>query len=127
MILSFKKQFPDKILSGEKIHTIREDPHGRWVPGRNIHFATGVRSKKYNCFKEAVCVSVQPILINYYDIGNFIRRVEIVIDGEMVLGRDSELIKQLAKNDGFNSVDDFFKWFDVDFQGKIVHWTSFRY
>jgi hypothetical protein len=32
MILSFKQQFKEKILSGEKIHTIREDLGRRWQP-----------------------------------------------------------------------------------------------
>ena len=36
-------------------------------------------------------------------------------------------IKILAKNDGFDSVDDFFKWFDKDFNGKIIHWTNKKY
>ena len=38
-----------------------------------------------------------------------------------------EEIELLAKHDGFNSMEDFFKWFDKDFKGKIIHWTDFRY
>ena len=127
MILSFKKQFLEKILSGSKVHTIREDLHGRWKPGRKIHIATGVRTKKYNCFKESECISVQSIHINYYNVGAFNKRTEIVIDGEVVLDRDSEWVEIIAKNDGFESVDDFFKWFNSDFQGKIIHWTNLKY
>ncbi len=135
MILSFKKQFPwkaptnfeQRILSGSKIHTIREDPHGRWKAGRKIHFATGVRTKNYNCFKEGVCTSVQSIHINYFIIGAFIKRLDIVIDGRIVLNRDCEITDLLAINDGFNLTENFFKWFDSDFSGKIIHWTDFRY
>ena len=44
MILGFKKYFSDrtptnfveKILSGKKITTIREDKHKRWKPGMEI-------------------------------------------------------------------------------------------
>lgn len=135
MNLSYKKQFPwgkptdfkKKILDGTKIHTFREDPHARWKAGRHIHHAHGVRTKNYDCFLENDCVSVQSIQINWYDNGAFIQRVEIVIDGEIVLNRDSEHIEAIAKNDGFDSVEDFFKWFDSDFQGRIIHWTDFRY
>jgi len=38
-----------------------------------------------------------------------------------------DYLKTLARNDGFESVDDFFKWFNADFQGKIIHWTDFKY
>lgn len=41
MILSFKKQFLDPIITGSKIHTIRADKPNRWKPGNKIHFATG--------------------------------------------------------------------------------------
>lgn len=58
MILSFKKQFSEPILKGTKIHTIREDKPNRWKPGNKIHFANGVRTQNYNCFKESVCISV---------------------------------------------------------------------
>ena len=36
-------------------------------------------------------------------------------------------IEQLAKNDGFDSVQDFFNWFNEDFNGRIIHWTDFKY
>jgi len=133
MILSFKKQFPDKILSGEKIHSIREDSRGRWVAGRPVHFATGVRTKNYNCFQEGVCVSVQRIEILHYAFLEKQPAIEVIVDDNIKFTQrgnhiyNSNFIKQLAKNDGFDSVEDFFKWFSSDFQGKIIHWTDFRY
>ena len=141
MILSYKKQFPwkgpdgkpvptnfkEKILSGTKIHTFREDPHGRWKDGKLIHHAHGVRTKNYDCFLENGCVSVQSIQINNYDVGAFIKRTELIIDGEVVFSEKSEWAGIIAKNDGFDSVEDFFKWFSSDFQGRIIHWTDFKY
>lgn len=139
MILSFKKKFPwgtptdfeQKILSGTKIHTIREDPHGRWKPGRKAHLANGVRTKNYNCFKEGVCISIQDIeIIHYHEYRD---EINIVIDGVIKFAMNEhrifnqDFMNQLAKNDGFESKEDFFKWFDKDFQGKIIHWTDFRY
>ncbi len=47
MVLGFKERFVGRILSGVKIHTIREDGHNRWRVGRRIEFATGVRTKNY--------------------------------------------------------------------------------
>lgn len=132
MILSYKKQFPwkkptdfkKKILEGVKIHTIREDPHGRWKAGRHIHHAHGVRTKNYDCFLENDCVSVQSIHINHYLFKTSIQKVAVVIDGELV--RD-ELLEKLAKNDGFDSINDFLEWFNFDFHGRIIHWTDFKY
>ena len=63
MILSFKKRFVSPILSGHKIHTIREDKPRRWKAGNKIHFATGVRTKHYDQFHAGVCVSVQAIVL----------------------------------------------------------------
>ena len=143
MILSYKKQFPwkkptdfkKKILFGIKIHTIREDPHGRWKAEKHIHHAHGVRTKNYDCFLENNCVSVQSIKIEYF----FLERrssknqARVFIDGELFYQIDNDYqgglpkMKRLAKNDGFNSVDDFFEWFDSDFQGRIIHWSDFRY
>jgi hypothetical protein len=138
MILSFKKQFVDRILDGTKIHTIREDKHGKWKSGNWINFATGVRTPYYDQFKFGVCFNVQDISIFW---GNqeprkpavFLSNInklpvdEILniffISGEC--GKDQ--MEQLAKNDGFDSVDDFFEWFNTDFEGKIIHWTDFKY
>lgn len=120
MILSFKNQFPEKILSGSKIHSIREDPHGRWKPGRKIHMATGVRTKKYHCFKESVCVSVQIFTIYLDQSGSLV----VWIDGHKLQVNE---IKNLTINDGFGSIKDFRQWFHSDFQGRIIHWTDLKY
>lgn len=131
MILSFKNQFPNKILSGQKIHTIREDPHERWKPERKIHMATGVRTKNYDCFREDVCVSVQSIKIEYSKRSkNF---VIVYIDNMIFCSNQGGLcvnfdgMRKLSRNDGFESYEDFFKWFSSDFHGVIIHWTDFRY
>lgn len=121
MVLSYKKQFVQKILDGTKIHTIREDPTDRWHKGRKIHSATGVRSKNYNCFYEDECVSTQKFEIKYDDDG-----AHILVDG-MYLDPEYGEPQELAWNDGFDSLEDFLKWFDSDFKGKIIHWTDFKY
>lgn len=127
MILGFRtifnKQptgFVDKILWGIKIHTIREDFAGRWKPGRSIQFGIQVRTAGYYQFKSGKCVSVQSIFLNPI-LGT------VQIDGRPL--EDSE-IKILAHNDGFNSVEEFWNWFNFDDgarEFRLVHWTNFKY
>jgi len=132
--------FPSIKITQRKIHTIREDVHNRWKPGMKIHHAYGVRTKKYDCFAESDCVSVQSIEIYQVSIDDvdassytkeYIKNsnepfkiFEVYIDGRRLTGTEFET---LAKNDGFDSVDDFFRWFDKPFKGKIIHWTDYKY
>lgn len=117
MILGFKQQFVDKIMSGHKIHTLREDKKNRWSRYHIIHFATGVRTKDYHCFLTRHCVSVQNITIEP------IEKV-VYVDGKWLSDKG---IQALVKNDGFDSIQEFWQWFDKPFEGKIIHWTSLKY
>ena len=122
MILSFKQEFKEKILDGTKIHSIRLDPGNRWKPGLKIHFATGVRTKNYHCFKEGICVSVQKISIHYHKNTKHYFQ-DIYVDNKPIdIFRTALFI-----NDGFNNLYDFHNFFNESFSGTIVHWTYFRY
>lgn len=117
-----------------KIHTIRKGH--RWKAGTKMHMAIGVRTPDYYQFNTGEyaaldhCVSVQDIeIIPATD--QYPRRVIVRWenwhyrpDMRIVSGKDIEL---LAKNDGFESVDDFWNWFKEDFKGQIIHFTDFRY
>lgn len=142
MILSFKTIFPwkiptnfeNKIKNGVKIHSIREDPHFRWKAGRKIHMATGVRTENYNCFDDSKkCESIQSIKINYYKDEEILRRIEIIIDGDLFYSQSghssfgAENLDLLAKNDGFDSSSGFLRFFDSCSEGRIIHFTPFRY
>lgn len=117
MVLGFKPQFEPKIMNGTKKHTIREDANNRWRVGMAIHFATGVRTKKYKEFKKGKCNAVCKIEIEPSN-----RQVMIVNNGyEKVL--QTQDIERLAKDDGFDTVDEFFKWFNKPFKGKIIFWA----
>lgn len=152
MILGFKTQingnpthFVQKILACKleeykkdfipKIHSIRKGK--RWKAGNVIHMATGVRTKKYFRFNGDgigldVCKAVQTIEIkeiaitdsNYCYVTEDHKIFTVTVDG-WKFTRDG--IKILAFNDGFESAEDFFKWFDKDFEGQIIHWTDFKY
>lgn len=137
MNLGFKKKYPwgkptlfkEKILSGTKIHSIREDKKRRWKVGMLIHMAYGIRTKFYECFcNKHRCKLIQEIRIKYNG-----KYPTVYIDGFLFAEETETLwyalddMMILAKNDGFDSVEDFFKWFNKDFEGVIIHWTSFRY
>lgn len=133
MIIGFKEQFVPLILSGVKKHTIREDKHDRWSAGKLMNMSTGVRTKNYKEFAKKTCTGTQKISIQYYDNK---QRVRIRIDDRFFgtafydQGRISYYVSELedlARNDGFDSIDDFFRWFDKDFEGKIIHWTQLKY
>lgn len=133
MILAFTKNificgkyrpsdFEQKILSDSKIHTIRDDPKNRWKEGNKIHFATGVRSSKYNCFKEGICSGVQTIKI--INSSEYMNDAKIFVDDRELL-MDEKI--ELVHNDGFSCLVEFFMYFDADFEGKLIHWTDKRY
>ena len=121
MVLGFKKQFKQKILDGTKIHTIRADKNKRWQKGNKIHFATGVRTKNYQQFKEGVCKFNQAIYLDPVK-----REIYLGLNGRMNL-LDRKHHSLFAKNDGFENENELWKWFSEPFNGVIIHWTNFVY
>lgn len=132
MILSFKKTFPwgtrthfrEKILVNEKVHTIRKDPKRRWEAGRDIHFATGVRTPNYNQFHQGVCTSVQDIQIEHGEDDRFGYSPLITIDGRVL---DADEAKLFAVRDGFDEWHLLAEFFPEDFEGVLIHWTDLTY
>jgi len=122
MILGFNKRFVPKIESGSKIHSIREDGTNRWKLGMLIHFATGIRSPNYCNFKMGQCLSTQKIEFKYVMHDD---KIPVVLVDGVVLSTPE--VKLLARNDGFDSMEEFYGWFHSDFTGKIIHWTNFIY
>lgn len=109
-----------------KRHTIRRDSKNRWKAGNKIHPVINNRTPQRFQFAPILkCISVQAIEIIWTDEEN--QRNEfpaIFIDGEIL---DQEAEKNLALNDGFESVAEFYKYFNTDFYGKIIHWTNLKY
>lgn len=140
MILSFNPQFVPKILAGTKKQTIREDKTNRWKVGNAIHFATGVRTKNYKQFAFGTVEKIIPIMIQYAriykhtDLSNccivkvsntHYASVALYVDG---IWKDLayKQLNQLAIDDGFDTIENFFNWFDKDFDGKIITWNEFK-
>lgn len=126
MVLSFKEQFRTKIENGTKIHTLRLDPINRWSTGRKIHFATGVRTPKYDNFKMGECTAVQDVKMKIEVSKNIgVMSAIVEVDGRSLNFYE---IEQFAKNDGFDSSKEMFEWFGAGQHDlKLIHWTNLQY
>ncbi len=109
-----------KVLSGEKLHTIRK---GRWgiKVGGVLSHGKGGRGIPRTEFLLNECTGVQPIEI----IFNKEKVIACNVEGKPV---DWRLI---AKNDGLTE-EQFSRWFhayqeDNIFKGFIIHWTPLKY
>jgi hypothetical protein len=115
----------------QKLHTIRAG--NRWKAGMKIHPVINNRTKdRFQFAPEFECVSVQEIRIeemlmtasnSCYQHPDGRIRVVYVDDHRLY----KEDIQKLAINDGFDSLTDFFNYFNEDFKGQIIHWTDLRY
>lgn len=120
----WKTSFPEKILGGLKLHTIRQGT--RFSVGVRLHMATGMRTKNYNCFNAdrgdcQQCLGVQRILVEP-------KQKEIYIwDGMDFRKMTWVEVDRLAKNDGFDNTWQFWKWFTEPVNGQLVHWTNLLY
>jgi hypothetical protein len=129
MVIGFKKQFVEHILTGRKVHTVRDDKGNRWKAGMLMHMYTGGRfSKEYHQFAKKECKGIQDIFTTYFN-----GRLQITVDDTYLFGHLERT--NFAISDGFNDWDDFVKyWLPVidtmpekTFKGKVIHWTYFRY
>jgi len=116
-------------LYSPKLHTIRHDPKGLWKPGRKIHPVVFNRTKNRFQFAPVLeCKSVQKIQIIQCEVlteNKTHKRVgEIFIDNQII---EPWMYKTIAINDGFDGTKHFFQWFNEDFEGKIIHWTTLKY
>ncbi|MCH4824278.1 hypothetical protein ML462_13970 [Gramella lutea] len=116
-----------------KLHTIREDKGDNWKAGRDIHFVINNRSKnRYQFAPVITAVSIQKIEIKYIPLSKPLGEMRpfVKIDDKLIFGidgYDDGRMTELAINDGFDSKEDFFAWFNADFIGKIIHWTNLKY
>ena len=115
-----------------KIHTIRRDEKNRWKVGNKIHFIYGNGAKERFQFAPVVeCKTIQKITIEEMLMTNteycYVHKSKIfkVCIDNIALSKMQ--IKNLAINDGFESVKDFFNWVSEDFTGKIIGWTNYKY
>jgi hypothetical protein len=112
-----------------KLHTIREDKNDRWQTGTKIDFFVNCRQPTMFRFAPVLpVVSTQKIYITYTKSKKtmvFIDDVCFYMQNLSLEGNHKML--HLAQNDGFDTIQDFFAYFNEDFKGKIIHWTELKY
>lgn len=130
MILGFKTifpwgkptNFPDKIKARLKKTTIRKG--NRWKPGMKIHFATGVRTKNYNQFASGICKEAFWVLVE--PVNKVVLISALTTEGIVAKSLSKEEIASIAIDDGFDSVEDFWKYFNHPFEGQIIFWELYE-
>ena len=98
--------------------------------------AIGVRTKAYECFKVAKCVSVQMVELRFPYDGSpesfWKAEITITVDGRELT---PEEVKMFVINDGFDTNEEFILFFTKKGLGgynithvfKLIHWTDKRY
>ena len=133
----------DKLPS--KYHSIREDKNDRWKVGTKIDFFINARQKNMFRFAPVLpVVSTQKIEFIWKDntenlacLGtSFDKTCTIMIDNRFYgdayffngsVISSSYTIPIFANNDGFDTPEELFAYFNKNFKGKIIHWTEKRY
>jgi hypothetical protein len=116
--LNFKKQFAPLIESGEKRQTIRRiGKSNGWIEGARLYLYTGQRTNQCRKLGEAKIAAIRRVTIH---------EAGVYLNGEQLVG---ESLIQFVKADGFDSVDDFFAFFneqrgDEPFVGRVIYWTA---
>ncbi len=120
---------PDAFGMFPKLHTIRKDEKNRWKAGNKIDFFINARTKNMFRFAPIIpVVSTQKITIEHDQDYKCVLIDNIVFyEQNSKLQTHIEAMTILAQNDGFESVDAFFEYFNEDFTGKIIHWTDLKY
>lgn len=107
---NFQRRFVEKILSGEKPHTIRRRRRYPTKIGDMLYMYTGLRTKQAFKFAEAPCIDVMPI-----DILPLEKRIIRTMSPTVSEWLSTHEIRRLACRDGFGSeydaVDEFFYFF----------------
>lgn len=119
--------FIDKILAGEKRQTIRRaSPKWQSVKvGDKLTLYTGLRTKQCRKLGEAFVESITPIMIDT-ECDNV--AVETPL-GDFNL--DLPALNDLVARDGFDSNDEFFKFFCINYKvGRfkmfVIRWADFK-
>ncbi len=120
-----------------KLHTIRKDEKNRWKVGTMIDYFINARTK--NMFRFAPRIPVKSIQL--IKIIHRPQHTDLYIDDKLIESLwvdgfsfrvystefDCPIFYSLARNDGFDDISEFLEYFNDHFEGKIVHWTDFKY
>lgn len=127
MNLNFDKKFVDKILSGAKIHTLRAS--NRWKNGDKIHFCVKNECFAQGCVKYVIddFIRIENNAIYVRDLSRQCLYANFIGDSfYSYMGDINNFWRSLAKNDGFDSVEDFFTFFSKikkDGLYQLIFWN----
>lgn len=115
-LLNYKPQFAILVESGGKRQTIRAQRKYPVKHGDRLYHYTGLRTKASRKLGESDASMVQEITI---------KNRTVLIDGQSLY---LPSIEELARLDGFESVDAFFEFFDASheapFRGQLIGWDQ---
>jgi len=119
--LSFKAQFAPLVESGQKRQTIRAWRKRPIKVGQRLYLYAGMRTKACRKLGESECTEAIPIEIQGYSWDA--RLGQVVLWHEFLLWQYE--VRQIAVADGFETVEEFFKFFSPDgekFEGQLIKW-----
>lgn len=126
-----KYDFENKILHGIKIHTIRRHRKKPFKVGDTLYHYKNWRTRDVKKICENIClyiadIEIRPLRVatknnrHIYQFGFF----DVYINGRKI---DLILNNKLAKNDGFDSYENFKDFFikaGLPFYGQIIGWKE---
>lgn len=127
---NFQKQFADDVESGKKTQTIRKA--GKRNPpkvGDALQLYTGMRTKSCRKLADVICTDIRVIKI-VPKFGEVLLRLADGINWVIIDSKHN--LHQLALDDGFNSEEEFFAYFEKDtdendmFHGHLIRWESIK-
>lgn len=125
--INFYECFAPDVKSGKKTQTIRKDRkgHRRPIKGEDLHLYVGLGTECRTLLGVGVCSEVVPIGIKR----DGDERTTSIYAGDFFgfVALNESQVELLEKNNGFDSVDDFFKFFcpspfENEFIGHIIKW-----
>ena len=114
MNINYKKEMERALANGVKLHTIRQKPI---AVGTMMNHIVYPYHKERRCVLSNLCTATQMITIEPSSR-------TIKVDGRELSKVD---IERVSINDGFETMDDFWTFFNEPYQGMIIHWTDTRY
>ena len=115
---NFMSQFEAPILTGTKIHTLRDKSRAK--VGDTLQLYTGQRTKTCRLIKKVVCTAVVPV--------EFIADYDWKLDGKWI---NPIYLEPFAMNDGFSNADELFTWFldnkGPQWSGYLIAWGDAPY
>jgi len=116
---NFKRQFAPKVEDGTKRQTIRRPRKRPTKVGDTLYLYVGQRTRHCRRLRVETCIAVTPILImGLYNITIFPK------DNALRRALSPPEINELARADGFQSANEFVKffWKELPFMGEMIQW-----